>query len=124
LETPNYKVERLRHDDLNQSDALPASYNLVTAPVEEEAKEPAAQEARPLRQQAAVQGVTPERPAPVSAQQPRSQVQRPAERHPGIVDRILGWFKRYSAHDCPIPATAIQRVLHRLARIICHRCQR
>src|SRR5207302_7313949 len=36
LETPNYKVERLRHDDLNQSDALPASYNLVTAPAEEE----------------------------------------------------------------------------------------
>jgi len=51
LETPNYKVERLRHDDLNQADALPASYNLVTAPVEEEAKLPAAQEAaRPPRQ--------------------------------------------------------------------------
>src|SRR5690349_7302232 len=31
LETPNYKMERLRHDDLNQSDALPASYNMVTA---------------------------------------------------------------------------------------------
>src|SRR5881397_2502391 len=85
LETPNYKVERLRHDDLNQSDALPASYNLVTAPVEEEAKEPAAQEARPLRQQAAVQGVTPERPAPVSAQQPRPQAPRPAEPHPGFM---------------------------------------
>src|SRR5437773_1256441 len=79
LETPNYKVERLRHDDLNQSDALPASYNLVTAPVEEEAKEPAAQESRPPRQQAAVQGVTPERPAPVSTQQPRLQAPRPAE---------------------------------------------
>src|SRR5262245_41705654 len=39
LETPNYKVERLRHDDLNQSDALPASYNMVSAPAEEEAKE-------------------------------------------------------------------------------------
>jgi ribonuclease E len=94
LETPNYKVERLRHDDLNQSDALPASYNLVTAPVEEEAKEPAAQEARPPRQQAAVQGVTPERPAPVSAQQPRPQAPPlPAERHPGFMDRIFGWFK-------------------------------
>src|SRR5256885_1518735 len=87
LETPNYKVERLRHDDLNQSDALPASYNLVTAPVEEEAKEPAAQEARPPRQQAAVQGVTPERPAP--SEKPDSREQRPQEHgrpagpHPG-----------------------------------------
>src|SRR5437879_6908761 len=96
-ETPNYKVERLRHDDLNQSDALPASYNLVTAPVEEEAKEPAAQEARPPRPQAAVQGVTPERPAPVSAQQPRPQAPRPVERRPGIVDRLFAWCQRDSA---------------------------
>ena len=97
LETPNYKVERLRHDDLNQSDALPASYNLVAAPVEEEATEPAAQEARPPRQQAAVQGVTPERPAPVSAQQPRPQAPRLAEPHPGFINRIFAWFKRDSA---------------------------
>src|SRR5436190_2892771 len=93
LETPNYRVERLRHDDLNQSDALPASYNLVTAPVEEEAKEPAAQEARPPRQQAAVQGVTPERPAPMSAQRTLPQTPPQAERHPGFMGRILGWFK-------------------------------
>src|SRR5713101_4055135 len=109
LETPNYKVERLRHDDLNQADALPASYNLVTAPVEEEAKEPAAQEVRPPRQQAAVQGVTPERPAPVSAQQPRPQAPRP-ERHPGIIDRIFGWLKRDSATPAnPQPAPAPRR---------------
>jgi len=110
LETPNYKVERLRHDDLNQSDALPASYNLVTAPVEEEAKEPAAQEARPPRQQAAVQGVTPERPAPVSAQQPRPQAPRPAERHPGIIDRVFAWFKSDGAAPVvPQPAAAPRR---------------
>src|SRR5437660_913494 len=110
LETPNYKVERLRHDDLNQSDALPASYNLVTAPVEEEAKEPAAQEVRPPRQQAAVQGVTPERPAPVSAQQPRPQAPRPAERHPGIIDRIVAWFKGDGAAPVvPQPAAAPRR---------------
>src|SRR6266404_827378 len=76
LETPNYKVERLRHDDLNQADALPASYNLVSAPAEEEAKEPAAQDAR--------------------APQPRPQAPRPAERQPGIMDRIFSWFKTES----------------------------
>jgi len=106
LETPNYKVERLRHDDLNQSDALPASYNLVAAPVAEEASEPAAQEARPPRQQAAVQGVTPERPAPVSAQQPRPQAPHPVERHPGFMDRIFGWFKGDNAPANPQAAAA------------------
>ncbi len=110
LETPNYKVERLRHDDLNQSDALPASYNLVTAPVEEEATEPAAQEARPPRQQAAVQGVTPERPAPGSAQQPRPQAPRPAEPHPGLMGRLFGWFKgNGSAPVVPQPAPEPRR---------------
>ena len=110
LETPNYKVERLRHDDLNQSDALPASYNLVAAPVEEEATEPAAQEARPPRQQAAVQGVTPERPAPVSAQQPRPQAPRLAEPHPGFINRIFAWFKRDSAAPAsPQPPAAPHR---------------
>ena len=31
LETPNYTIERLRHDDLNQSEPLPASFDLVAA---------------------------------------------------------------------------------------------
>jgi len=110
LETPNYKVERLRHDDLNQADALPASYNLVTAPVEEEAKEPAAQEARPPRQQAAVQGVTPERPAPVSAQRTLPQALPPVERHPGLMGRLFGWLKgNGSAPVVPQPAPEPRR---------------
>src|SRR5919106_1799485 len=32
LETPNYTVPRMRHDDLNKTEPLPASYNLVEAP--------------------------------------------------------------------------------------------
>ncbi|HMH17308.1 MAG TPA: Rne/Rng family ribonuclease [Burkholderiales bacterium] len=109
LETPNYKVERLRHDDLNQSEALPASYNLVTAPAEEEKKEAAAQEVRPPRQQAAVQGVTPERPAPVTAQPLKPEARQAAVVQPGIIDRILGWFKSdtttvpASVQPAPIP---------------------
>jgi ribonuclease E len=92
LETPNYKVERLRHDDLNQAEALPASYNLVTAPAEGEEKPPVAQEARPPRPQAAVQGITPERPAPVPAQASRAAAPPPAEPRPGILGRLFGWL--------------------------------
>jgi ribonuclease E len=100
LETPNYKVERLRHDDLNQAEVLPASYNLATAPTEEPAPAQIAQEARPARQQAAVRGVTPERPAPVAA--PRPPAPRPAEAgsaesRPGIMGRLFGWLRGETA---------------------------
>src|SRR5262252_4801232 len=103
LETPNYKVERLRHDDLNQSDALPASYNLVTAPAEEDEKEQAPDDARPARQQPAVQGVTPEQPAPVAAapasrpirpeaQPARREAQPAAAPQQGLLGRFFGWL--------------------------------
>src|SRR3989449_4089154 len=36
LETPNYKVQRLRHDDLNQGEPLPASFDMVERPEEED----------------------------------------------------------------------------------------
>src|SRR5882672_10904257 len=116
LETPNYKVERLRHDDLNQADTLPASYNLVSAPVEEEAPAQAAQETRPARPQAAVQGVTPERPAPVvvpQASRPaRPEAQATAAPQPGFFGRMFGWLKSDAApqvQPTPAPAQAPRR---------------
>jgi ribonuclease E len=122
LETPNYKIERLRHDDLNQADVLPASYNLVSAPAEEEAKEQAAQEARPPRPQAAVQGVTPERPAPVATPtsrpvRPDAQAARPEARpaagsQPGFFGRFFGWLSGDAAPQAqpqPAPARPPQR---------------
>ncbi|MFO7189487.1 MAG: Rne/Rng family ribonuclease [Pseudomonadota bacterium] len=89
LETPHYHIQRLRHDDLNQEGALPPSYNLVQVPAEENVI--ALKEERPPRQQAAVQGVTPEQPAPPArpAQAPSAEGARP-----GIIDRIFGWFRR------------------------------
>jgi ribonuclease E len=100
LETPHYKVERLRHDDLNQEGALPPSYNLVEAPTEEKPYV-SPQEARPIRPQAAVQGVTPEHPAPVAPPQPAAQPQPaaparvpapPPPKH-GFFERLFGWFR-------------------------------
>ena len=34
LETPNYSIQRLRHDDLNQSEPLPLSFDMVERPEE------------------------------------------------------------------------------------------
>jgi ribonuclease E len=122
LETPNYKVERLRHDDLNQSDALPASYNMVTAPTEEEAKEQVSEDARPPRLQPVVQGVTPEQPAPVvpapaprpvrPESQPVKAEARPAQQ--GFLGRFFGWLAGDStpaapAQPQPAPAQAPRR---------------
>ncbi len=67
LETPNYTIERLRHDDLNQSEPLPASFNLVTQPEEPDPIKQMKEEAKEPRQEAAVKGITPAQPAPMPA---------------------------------------------------------
>jgi ribonuclease E len=110
LETPNYKIERLRHDDLNQADALPPSYNMMSAPAEEEAKPQASEDTRPPRQQPAVQGVTPERPAPVASTpaarpvRPEAQAARPQPAAgQGFFGKLFGWL----AGDSP-PAPQLQ----------------
>src|SRR5476649_1543964 len=92
LDTPNYVIERMRHDDLNQSEPLPASYNMVQLPKEEEAKPLAGMEAKPVRAQAAVQGITPEKPAPIAKPKP-PEADAKSQAAPGIISRIMGWFK-------------------------------
>src|SRR6267143_1955082 len=76
LETPHYKVQRLRHDELNEMEHVPSSYELVERP--EEPKAPG-EEAEPKRERqvAVVKTITPDQPAPMP--QPRSQ---PAARAP------------------------------------------
>src|SRR6476646_297939 len=50
LETPNYKVERMRHDDLNQGEPMPASFNMVEKPEEEDPVKQKKEEAKEPRQ--------------------------------------------------------------------------
>jgi ribonuclease E len=109
LETPNYTVTRLRHDDLNRTEPLPASYNLVEAPADEESKsggtgviEPPV--SRPL---AAVRGITPQQPAPVPiAKVAELDTQAPAAgalHRPSIIGKIFGFFKRKPAAPEAMP---------------------
>jgi ribonuclease E len=88
LETPNYTVTRLRHDELNQMEPLPPSYQMMEQPTEPEKPGAPNAEARPQpRPQAAVQGITPEQPAPVP-------LQPAAAPRPSILQKILGWLTR------------------------------
>jgi ribonuclease E len=108
LETPAYTVTRLRHDELNQMEPLPASYRMVDQPAEAEKALAPGQEARPTRPQAAVQGITPEQPAPVP-------VEPVAPPKPSILQKIFGWLTRMPEAK-PEPAQTRPREVRRPPR--------
>ena len=114
LETPHYKVLRLKHDELNLMEHVPASYEMVERP--EELAAPGEEgEARKERQEAVVKGITPAEPAPVVAEPVVAQrvapqgTPRPAPAlaeapRGGFIDRILGWFKTEKPAEQPAAA--------------------
>src|SRR6188508_2058870 len=65
LETPNYKVERLRHDDLNNAEPLPMSFDMVERPDDKDPAKEIKEDAKEPRQEAVVKGITPSQPAPM-----------------------------------------------------------
>ncbi|MDE1942014.1 MAG: Rne/Rng family ribonuclease [Betaproteobacteria bacterium] len=107
LETPNYSVLRIRHDEANQMDLTEASYQLVEVP--EEATEPKLQPEtqRPAKPVAAVRGITPQQPAPQAAaapvQAPQVHVYQEGERK-SLLGTILSWFKSKPAAPQQTPA--------------------
>ena len=86
LETPNYTVTRLRHDELNQNDLTQPSYTLAAAPPDDGVQLPS-QKAEALKPQAAVKGITPSQPAPV-------RKEASAEKQASILEKIFGWLTR------------------------------
>jgi ribonuclease E len=121
IETPNYHIERLRHDS-PLLDAQVPSYEMVGIPEEEEderrpqrgapSKDKDEKAARP---EPLVKGITPDQPAPQSAEPApeRAPAQAAAAAAPapreeprgGLIDRIFGWFRKpESATTAAIPA--------------------
>ena len=97
LETPNYTVTRLRHEELNISDVTQPSYTLVEVPPEDGIQLPS-QKPEPIKPQAAVKGITPEQPAPA---QPAPVEQR----QPSILQKIFGWLTRSGEGSQEAPKT-------------------
>jgi ribonuclease E len=99
LETPHYKVQRLRHDELNEMEHVPSSYEMVERP--EEPKAGDQDDEKRERQEAVVKGITPAQPAPMVAEAPAQptptatvqQVSPAAEAVPGFLARLFGLFK-------------------------------
>jgi ribonuclease E len=66
METPNYSIVRIKHDDVNEESAR-ASYNLVEMPAESAYALRASEEIKPPVQEAVVKGITTSTPAPIAA---------------------------------------------------------
>ncbi|HEY8624090.1 MAG TPA: Rne/Rng family ribonuclease [Casimicrobiaceae bacterium] len=99
LETPNYKVQRLRHDDLNQAEPLPPSFTMVERPEEEDPVKQRKDEAKEPRQEAVVKGIPPGRPAPMPVER---NVEAPS--HENWLAKVLGWFRPKAPEPAPQPA--------------------
>jgi len=120
LETPHYKVQRLRHDELNEMEHVPSSYEMVERP--EEPKAPGTEEeAKRERQEAVVKGITPAQPAPMVSETPKPKpeparqqvaaqqvVQPVAAVAEGFLSRIFGLFKAPAPVAAPQPPAAAQ----------------
>ena len=117
LQTPNYTVARLRHDDLNQSEPLAPSYEMVQLPSEEEKGTPGTEPVAP-RPEAAVKGITPMQPAPIptvpaAAPAATAAPALPVAGEEGIIGKIMGWFRRKPATESSAAAAEPARTTPR-----------
>lgn len=87
MATPHYTVTRLRHDDIT-ADHLQSSYKLVDKPAEKSAIT-ATQNLKAQRPQAAVQGITPNQPAPKHV----------AIKTTSMLSNFFAWIKSFSAEE-------------------------
>ncbi|HEY1438753.1 MAG TPA: Rne/Rng family ribonuclease [Casimicrobiaceae bacterium] len=99
LETPNYKVQRLRHDDLNQAEPLPPSFTMVERPEEEDPFKQRKDEAKEPRQEAMVKGIPAGRPAPMPVEPIAEAVSQE-----NWLTKVLGWFRPKAQEPAPQPA--------------------
>jgi len=110
LETPNYEIERLRHDS-EKIDLVKPSYEMVNRPVEEVAAKAAEADAKPARPEPLVKGITPAQPAPIAAdpvpQRERTAVPQPASATPAPAPSL---WKRFTSLFSSEPAPAPQPI--------------
>ena len=112
LETPHYKLERLKHDD-PRLEEMQASYNMAEeADTDIGYNKRQKEEVRP-RQEAVVKGITPDQPAPIVERKPvepvapvAPPVMPPAEQ--GFFSRMFGFFRKKPVTPVAAPAPVIE----------------
>ncbi|OWY39558.1 ribonuclease E/G [Xenophilus sp. AP218F] len=88
LETPHYKIVRVRHDDLAELGEAP-SYSRVEVQEEDVITNFGQEKPKVERQEAAVKGITPQQPAPSQT----AAAAKPAAAESGLLAGIVAWFK-------------------------------
>ena len=117
LDTPNYKLERLKHDD-PRLDNLDSSYKLA-----EEVDDPTGftrrSQERTNKQEPVIKGVLPDSPAPVAAPKPEPApvaaaapvaptVTAAPQAKPAAEKGFFGWLKSLFGGSTPAPAAAVE----------------
>ena len=94
LETPHYKLERIKHDDVRLEETV-ASYNMAEEGETDISYSKRQKEEGKPRQEAVVKGITPDQPAPFVDRTPVAAPVMPvvAEVGEGFLSRLFGLFR-------------------------------
>ncbi|MEY3570373.1 MAG: hypothetical protein RIQ85_493, partial [Pseudomonadota bacterium] len=104
LETPHYKLDRIKHDDPRLDD-LQASYKLAEEGDTDVGYSKRKEEERKPRQEAVVKSITPDQPAPiVERRETRGQSNEQAAE--GFLSRLFGFFRKKPATETPTASGA------------------
>ncbi|MBW8847504.1 MAG: Rne/Rng family ribonuclease [Burkholderiales bacterium] len=113
LETPNYKLERLRHDD-PRLENLQASYTMIEEPTDEVGITRRGDIEKKNKQEPVIKGILPEQPAPVAAPKPEPVAAPapapvvapppPAPQARGFFSRLFSFFSGGESAPAPVPA--------------------
>ncbi len=90
LETPNYNIVRIKHDDVNEETSQ-ASYKMVELPAETAYVRSLNEEAVQKAPEALVKGITPSTSAPIVDDKPASKAPAPASKT-SFLSRIKKWL--------------------------------
>ena len=99
LETPHYKLERIKHDDPRLDD-LQASYKMAEEVDTDVGYSKRKEEERKPRQEAVVKSITPDQPAPV-VERRDNKSQKSEQASEGFFSRLLGFFRSKPAVESP-----------------------
>ena len=117
LDTPHYKLERLRHDDA-RLDEPRASWKMAEEAARELESETGyskrTEEVKP-KQEAAVKGITPEKPAPSAPVRPAAATPAPVAVTPAR-GGFIGWLKNLFGMQPAAPAPVAPATTEKQAR--------
>ena len=91
METPNYSITRIKHDDVNEETAQ-ASYKMVELPAETAYVRSLSEEAKPSAPEALVKGITPATSAPIVEERVAAEKPAAPAAKTSFLSRIKKWL--------------------------------